>query len=82
MIFEWAGILHLDPGPFTARELRTMYLAYQRESWDRIAMLQVIHCTESVHPFDLNPYRKRRSEYGAIAIEHEYERLKRRGKVA
>lgn len=70
------------PGPLTARELSWMYHGHQVESWDRIAMLQLVHCTESIHPFSLNPYRrKKRREYGSAAIEHEYETLKSQGKV-
>ncbi len=34
-------------------------------------MLLSVHC-EGVHPFDLNPYRKRPDAYGSAAIEAEY----------
>ena len=72
-----AGVLQLDPGPFTFRELLRMYSANQRTAWDHTAAFVATQCS-NVKQSDLNPYRKKRGEYGSKAIEMEYERLKRR----
>lgn len=74
-----AGVLQLDPRPFTLRELRVMYRSSQIEQWDRIAMLTIVHCGKNTHPYDLNPYRKPRDSYGSRAIEAEYNALKDKG---
>jgi hypothetical protein len=39
-------------------------------------MLLSVHVGKSVHPFDLNPYRKRPDTFNSRAIEAEYHRLK------
>lgn len=66
----------MDPRPFTLRELASMFRASQREQWDRVAMMMIVHCKANTHPYDLNPYRKRRDSYGSLAIEAEYYAMK------
>lgn len=39
-------------------------------------MLLSVHVGKSVHPFDLNPYRRRPDTFNSRAIEAEYNRLK------
>ena len=72
MINELAGILGLDPGPFTLRELTEMATARRRDAWDHTAarLAQVAeanrdpakrrrpYCAEDFHP--MLPQRKRR----------------------
>lgn len=75
-----AGVLCLDPGPFTFRSLLTMFTANQRTQWDHTAAMIAPHCTSRV----ANPYRKKRGEYGSRSIEREYDRLvaRQKGKLA
>lgn len=39
MIYQLAGILKMDPSPFTVRELLIMAEAARRDAWDRLSVL-------------------------------------------
>lgn len=64
MIFEIAGILGVDPMPFTLRELGWMIKARQKDVWDKVS--NIMACALNANPFlkqqykasDLNPFRQ------------------------
>lgn len=69
MIDELAGILRLDPGPFTLRQLLTMVWALRHETWQHTATLAAVLINinrkphaKAITPDELNPYREKGRE--------------------
>ncbi|MGE0606565.1 MAG: hypothetical protein AB7O62_05500 [Pirellulales bacterium] len=68
MIYELAGIVGVDPSPFTLRELAWMAEGRQRESWNHtsqvLAMLFNAHRdrqkTQAAVPADFHPLSKKK----------------------
>jgi hypothetical protein len=76
-----AGVLQMDPGPFTFREFIRMFRANQRTAWDHTAAFVATQLTGNVRQSSLNPYRKKQGQYNSRSIEREYERLERRNRI-
>jgi hypothetical protein len=67
LIFEFAGVLGIEPWTFTFGELSAMATARQAASWEAVsallAMTYNVHCTrksQTRHPAEFNPIRNRR----------------------
>lgn len=65
-IYSLAGVLGIDPGPFTLRQLVIMSTARRRDEWDRaagiIAMIYNVNCgprDKPKSPADFNPYAEK-----------------------
>ena len=66
MIYELAGIVGLDPGPFTLRELVWMAEGRRRELWDHTASLLALlynvnrdpRRSRAMRPEDFHPLRR------------------------
>lgn len=63
MIDQCAGIIGIDPEPFTLRSLLRMADARQRTAWDKLSWLAaiVVNCQRTAKdrmfkPSELNPY--------------------------
>ena len=37
---EWAVIMHVKPNKYSAAELRSMYVAYQKDRWQHTARIE------------------------------------------
>lgn len=79
-----AGVLQMDPRPFSLRELFAMYDGAMVAAWDHTAFLIASQAAEKIHPFKLNPYRRRtkqKNTFTADDCEARYRLLMKQGKV-
>lgn len=66
---------------WTLRRLVNCFEAVQRNAWDHTSFLLASNSSAEVHPFDLNPYRKKkryRKQSDTSQIEAVYRALKNR----
>jgi len=71
MIWEIAGILCIDPLPYTFRELAWMVKAHQQDVWTKIS--HIMASALNANPFlkeaykadDVNPYERRNERVGS-----------------
>jgi hypothetical protein len=57
-----AAICGVDFGPLSLRELEELHTAVQIDRWDHTAFIVSCQLSKSVHPWRLNPYRRRQSK--------------------
>jgi hypothetical protein len=76
LIFDFAGLLRIDPQNFSFRQLYQMYLSCQKNTWDHTAaicstILNVNRGSKSkiVKMENLNPYRKSKKEFPKIQLD-------------
>jgi len=60
-----AGVLRINPLPLTLRQLQTMYLAHQAETWEHTVAILNCWSKRPIH----NPYRRRRRSRGMSPAE-------------
>ena len=85
MIYELAGIVGLDPGPFTLRELVWMAEARRRDMWDHTAGLLALlyninrdpKRSRAMRPEDFHPLRQQsRNRKGVEKVKADITALK------
>ncbi len=56
---EWAGVLQIPPGPYSAKELYTMWCAHQQTAWNHTSAVMLAAATafskKPVFPNDVVP---------------------------